>query len=361
MLIRILLLLSFSFFGNILLAQYSIKGKVNLSEDWQPKIFMAAVKKLSDYYRTSPDMIMNTAMVDAQGNFVLEGDNLPNEKRFYRLYLMKKQNTDYDACLYVGGDDHNFVHILLENGETVEIFANPLSTAPFGEYQITGGKENHLMRKLSSIVFPSFYFYRIKFPTELKFSEDKFHTDLRNFADTCSNTLVALAAINNTDFDEYFDRDPAFYQDFRQTLKSELPNSIYTKNYLLKVKYYANEDSAMPTWAKFFLGISALLILGLLAKWNQLKNRIDSLEQQVKISSTETAPPPLLLDEILTQKEKEILLLISQGKSNKEIASALFVELSTVKTHINKIYAKIGASNRKEAQTLAKRSFQSGV
>ena len=300
-------------------------------------------------------MIVNTAEVNPDGSFVMEGDNLPEEKRFYRLYLMKKQNTDYDACLYVGGDDHNFAHILLADGDAIEINVDAVSAAPFGSYQIKGEKENHLMRTLAHIVFPSFYFYRIKFPTELKFSEDKLHVDLKQFADTCSNPLVALAAINNTDFDEYFDQDRAFYESFGERLKTEIPNSIYTKNYLLKVKYYANEDSSFSSWNYWVMGLLSLGIIGLLLQINRYKKQVQQLQQQV--TSTKATPPPFSPDILLTQKEKEILQLICEGKSNKEIASALFVELSTVKTHINKIYSKIGVSNRKEAKVLAKEAL----
>ena len=53
--------------------------------------------------------------------------------------------------------------------------------------------------------------------------------------------------------------------------------------------------------------------------------------------------------ELLTLKEIEILQLIAEGKSNKEIADVNFVELSTVKTHINNIYAKLEVKSRKEA------------
>ncbi len=351
----------FLFFSPIATAQYSVKGQVNLGEEWQPKIFMAAVKKLSDYYRTSPDMIVNTASINSDGTFILEGDNLPSEKQFYRLYLMKKQNTDYDACLYVGGDDHNFVHVLLANGDAIEVTASPESIAPFGDYTVKGQSENHMMQSLARIVFPRFYFHRIKFPTELKFSKDKLHTDLKEFTDSCSNTLVALAAINNTDFDEYFDRDKAFYQNFGERLKAELPNSIYTKNYLLKIRYHANEEStSFPTWGYFLIGLLSLGILSLLFLLRQSRSHIAQLEHQVSQVSApiEPAEKPFSPDDVLTQKESEILKLICEGKSNKEIASALFVELSTIKTHINKIYSKIGASNRKEAQSIAKQAFK---
>ncbi|MFK7935450.1 MAG: response regulator transcription factor [Saprospiraceae bacterium] len=355
------LCLLFLFLTTTLTAQYAISGRVNLSADWQPKIYLAAVNKLSDYYRTNPDMIVNTAEVDANGNFSLQGDNLPAEKRFYRLYLMKKQNTDYDACLYVGGDDHNFVHILLENGESVEINTDPASVAPFGEYEIYGQSTNQAMRELARIVFPSFYFYRIKFPTELKFSEDKLHTNLKQFADTCSFPLVALAAVNNTDFDEYFSADRAFYEAFGERLQREIPQSIYTKNYLLKLKYYANEDTPIPAW--LFGIIAALSVFLGVAVWQmfQYRNRLFSLEQQLENQPIPNPTPALPSLDDLTQKEEEILQLICAKKSNKEIASELFVEVSTVKTHINKLYAKLGVSNRKQAQSIGNQIFTKKV
>ncbi len=51
----------------------------------------------------------------------------------------------------------------------------------------------------------------------------------------------------------------------------------------------------------------------------------------------------------LTNKEIQILMLITEGKTNKEIALQNFVEVSTVKTHINNIYTKMDISNRKQA------------
>ena len=53
--------------------------------------------------------------------------------------------------------------------------------------------------------------------------------------------------------------------------------------------------------------------------------------------------------EALTAKELRVLELIFEGKSNKEIASLNYTEMSTVKTHINNIFFKLGVKNRKDA------------
>lgn len=51
----------------------------------------------------------------------------------------------------------------------------------------------------------------------------------------------------------------------------------------------------------------------------------------------------------LTARERDVLALLAQGRSNRDIASALYVSLPTVKTHLAHIYDKLGARNRNEA------------
>ena len=57
----------------------------------------------------------------------------------------------------------------------------------------------------------------------------------------------------------------------------------------------------------------------------------------------------------LTPRESEVLSLLSEGKTNKEIAAALVITERTVKFHVSAILTKFGASNRTEAVTQASR------
>ncbi|MEV6032179.1 response regulator transcription factor [Nonomuraea sp. NPDC052116] len=70
------------------------------------------------------------------------------------------------------------------------------------------------------------------------------------------------------------------------------------------------------------------------------------------------APPPVsACPDGLTVREVEVLRLVAGGMSNAEIGSALFIAETTVKTHINNAFAKIGVRNRTEAAAYARDSL----
>ena len=58
-------------------------------------------------------------------------------------------------------------------------------------------------------------------------------------------------------------------------------------------------------------------------------------------------------DDELTPREAEVLKLIAAGQSNREIARTLFVSEATVKTHVNRIFAKTGSRDRAQATRYA--------
>ncbi len=58
---------------------------------------------------------------------------------------------------------------------------------------------------------------------------------------------------------------------------------------------------------------------------------------------------------MLTQREREILGLLADGLGNKQIAARLRISTNTVKTHLELLFDKLGASSRTEAVTTAAR------
>jgi DNA-binding NarL/FixJ family response regulator len=58
---------------------------------------------------------------------------------------------------------------------------------------------------------------------------------------------------------------------------------------------------------------------------------------------------------LLTPREREILVLVAQGKANKEIASELMISERTSRTHVSNVLAKLGLSSRTQAALWAVR------
>jgi LuxR family maltose regulon positive regulatory protein len=81
-----------------------------------------------------------------------------------------------------------------------------------------------------------------------------------------------------------------------------------------------------------------------------LRRLLAALERDAPSASQPATEPP----EVLSERELEVLQLIAAGKSNRRIASELFVSLGTVKTHINNLYRKLDSHSRTQAVARAR-------
>ncbi|MEW5961474.1 MAG: response regulator transcription factor [Chloroflexota bacterium] len=105
---------------------------------------------------------------------------------------------------------------------------------------------------------------------------------------------------------------------------------------------------------------------GYLLKNAQSSEVIESIRRVM--AGEAIVPPPMMarvLDELaqpaptskeLSERESDILKLVAQGLSNKEIAAQLYISENTVKTHVRHILEKLNLSNRAEAAVYAVRA-----
>jgi DNA-binding NarL/FixJ family response regulator len=123
---------------------------------------------------------------------------------------------------------------------------------------------------------------------------------------------------------------------------------------------YADDDSvfaALRAGARGYLtkdagGAEIARALHLVSSGQAL---LDPSVQARLLDTVSRVPPPQAVPEGLTAREVEILTLIGRGLSNREIADELFVSESTVKTHINHLFAKAHLRDRAQAVTEAYR------
>lgn len=112
---------------------------------------------------------------------------------------------------------------------------------------------------------------------------------------------------------------------------------------------------------EIYAGLIAILftVLGiwLALKLSKPKTEIILVEKEVYVNRNENLVlnTSLISQLELSKRELEILSLMAQGHSNQEIASKIFVSLSTVKTHNQNLFYKLDVKRRTQAVEKAKR------
>lgn len=324
---------------------YRISGTLKISDEWQPRIFMASINSPENLFVASPEFMINQAMVAPDGTFVLEGQDLPDEPRFYRLYLVR---NNLFALEFTADSTRNFMHLLLNNSTQLTI-SNHSAEFLFDKIQVEGSSENTAMND-----FESRYFQKrralnaINTVAKRDFQSQSLNRSIREYVEKSANPMVGLFAlyhIENRETD--FLRNANFYFDFQDRLKNAYPKALYTNVYnemLANLVGYRDLVCEIPKitkpWRTWIIWVQALVIAGL-AFW------IWQMKRKAADSADETD-----YTRLLTGKERRIWEGLAAGKTNKEIASELFIELSTVKTHINNLYKRLGVANRKDAIAL---------
>ena len=331
--IPLLFILKFSF-------AYEIKGILNISEKWQPIVYLASINSPSDLFVASPEFIINSGSINNDGTFSLSGDDLPEDSRFYRIYLV--QNS-FSAVEFYNQPVRNFMHLVLSNKDIIEFktenkddIFNAVSFPDSEGNEIIHAFENDYYQKKAQLDEGS---------TKAKrdFLNQYLNKFIRDFTNSCQNSLLGLFALYHIDDKETdFLRNSDFYFKFQERIIRDFPNSPYTLSYnelLEGLIGFRDLVCEMPQvanpWKDWVIGVEAIIIIALLSVLFFRKQK--SKKSDIK------------LNELLSDKEMKILQEMAAGKANKEIAAELFIELSTVKTHINSIYKKTGATNRQEA------------
>src|SRR5574344_1442388 len=103
-----------------------------------------------------------------------------------------------------------------------------------------------------------------------------------------------------------------------------------------------------PVLPFMLLGVRTVAPLQQLCRWSQCSETVLDYARHLLQQLTSPLPQSTTFAGVdgLSQRQQQILRLIAQGLSNEQIAERLFVAPSTIKTHINHLYAKLGVNNR---------------
>ena len=132
-----------------------------------------------------------------------------------------------------------------------------------------------------------------------------------------------------------------------ETLKS-IRNDNQTKHMPVIMITAVNEDqkiiSGLRNGADDYI-IKPFILPNLLARIEAVLRRCEWHSEKKNTTAADSEENTIPL----TSREKEILKLVSQGASNKEIADTLVVKEVTVKTHLNSVFKKLKVSSRTQA------------
>ncbi len=329
-------------------AQYLFEGKVGPAFQ-EGTVYLSLVedyRKLSGVYH---EQIIAKTTPDEEGYFLFAGDNLPSENKIYRIHADTCEDTD-----------QNIAHITghCPNSEEVLFVANNTTALelPFGFEQemfckiVTRDRSAGTFLKIDSLKNDMRYaFMEYRSEANRKINTQKWFHILQEYGAQLKEPLAELYIYsflsdrksvlhsyyltdlnNNTYYDQLLDR-----------LKADYPEAPYTKQYeaeLRSDRFLISEtthDNRLPWWV-YFLGVVCLVsILGNLYFFRSQKKQAYTQQE---------------MRQRLSEQEEKVLQLILHNKTNKEIATEIFVSVSTVKTHINNLYRKLDVTSREEVK-----------
>jgi len=329
-------------------AQYKFNGTVKRDSIFYNTAYLSLVENYRELSRISENQIINVSEIDSLGYFQFTGSNLPESPSFYRIHLGTKE--DITPFLYDVDFGHNFVLFKAANRDSITT-EKPLNTSIFGTVKSHKDKNADCIMQLDSLqhkLFESLDVYRSKKQEELFYVH--YYKTLKDFCKGHQDpflNLVAISFMKNADdtqqthFINDFKKSPKFYLNTLKTLEKNYPEKKFTEIFrrdieFLNLKldgknlnYYKTINTLLILIAGVFLAIILVLSI-LIFRKKQSKSFFKQGKQR------------------LTKQEKKVFVLIKEGKTNNEIAKALFVSLSTIKTHINNIYGKLNVSSRDE-------------
>ncbi len=331
-------------------AQYSFSGHVD-KERWQDHVYLSLIEDYRKLSGVFSEQIISKHESDSLGYFQFYDNQLDTENRIYRIHVDNCNDADQSQNHFVGHcNDSKEVLFIAKNSDTID-FPFTFDNQMFCRVMSSNDKANAFIR-IDSIKEEMKYAYgEFRSEASRKLNNKKWFKTLQDFGTGLNEPLAelyiyAFLSDRSNSFHEYYLEDLKannYYDNLLNRLTSYYPNSPYTKQYQNEIasdKYSIHADKETTNqWLIYvlciILGISILINIGLFVKMYKKKRYLKS---DLKSS--------------LTKQEQNILSLLLEDKSNKDIAETLFVSLSTVKTHVNNVYKKLNVQTRDEAKKL---------
>jgi len=330
-------------------AQFQFKGQVSDRYRNQP-VYLSLIEDYRKTGRVYLDQIIQKTKADSLGQFTFSGEQLPLENRFYRIHTDGCDEAEANKLHFMGQCPTTVSLLFIANNKDTISLPLGSNNQEFCEIASTNTAAAHLLALeglKEEMILDFVVSSNSPLAENLKFNQwfETFH----DFAQSTNEPLVELFAYSflsersNETYGPYqkYVKEHKPYAQLAPSLSAKYPNATYTTQFYEEVSenhdlavQETTENPSLDFWdilSLFFLAVLILLVFLY-------------FDKRFKFSKTKT------LDALTTQEQK-VVNAIKEGKTNKEIASDLFISLSTVKTHINSIYKKLEVRSRKELLT----------
>lgn len=329
-------------------SQYSISGYLDAA--YKNKRVYLSLLQYNEERAIAKRQIVTTTLVDSTGYFSFTGKLLSNKHKLYRIHT----NVDESSPGLDFSDTEeikNFHNFIFSNVDTI-VFNKPQKPDLGGQWFFPSVNTNLVdkqwreMRNYKQKLRKEFTATKnpeaklqstAQFLSELKayFNKTKTHPLLK---------LIALSEIQEKRLKRDFENDAEFYFGLQNELNSYFSRTSYASQFedLISKLSLAQTKRQLAFYKQTTYLLSVIVLALILAVLF------------LAIKTKRKKQPPVNEAISLTNQEEKIAKLIMQEKSNKEIASELFISLSTVKTHIRNLYAKFEVNNRHQFTTKIK-------
>jgi len=330
-------------------AQYNFSGQIadNVAGE---TVYLSIIEDYRKLSRPYFEQIIKKTNIDSLGFFRFEGDNLSTENRLYRIHIDGCSDHLNTADHFFGQCEYAKSILFIANNKDTVSFPTSFADEILCEITSTNVSSNAILEIDAMKEKMALDFYDYPSVANRKLNSKKWFTKFQNFG---SNLQEPLAELYIYDFlsDKrnetygYYLKDlqtNPYYSNLKLRLDNFYSNTTYAEFYGNEIatdKRFSEGQTANTTWSKFIWPLIAVLsvllnIYFLVLHKNGRKRKKQSAWDK------------------LTTQEQNIVTAILKNKTNKEIASDLFISLSTVKTHINNLYKKLNVSTREEIKQL---------
>ncbi|NRD21614.1 response regulator transcription factor [Winogradskyella litoriviva] len=348
---RIKILLVFLAISSVCKAQYSFSGYTN-PEEWDRSVYLSIVedyRKMSGVYS---EQIIAKTVADSTGYFEFKGNILDNENRIYRIHVDRCSDIQQEINHFNGHcSDSEALLFIAKNTDSLKL---PFSFEDqvFCQIESNNPKASAFIKIDSLKNDMRFAYGEFRSEANRKLNNKKWFKTLQNFGESLDEPLAELyiytyLSDRSSDLHSYYVEDLKrnnYYDNLKLRLQNTYPNATYTKQYIneLEADRYmlaaANGKYAYNNWSFLlyaFLGLSVLTnIYFFYQSWKRNSSKIEELKSK------------------LSKQEQVVLEHLLLDKTNKDIAEALFLSVSTVKTHTNNIYKKLNVQSRDDTKSL---------